>query len=481
MVSIQGGRPTWRQGVHESLYTLLTARAQPLLRARPPSWDEVSVALVADLPGLHIQDADALGPPLPDMEDSTICRLLQHFHGHIHSMVTRSMRGSSDRRLELCLMETPEAQAAQIGAVDGHPLVFRHQVLLPQTPTEPALRIPVRLGPGQVINPHCGSIILVHVMVRGLPAGPCREGLGRVLLDSAGCSTTEYSVDGEFLGDLPSRIAACPAAIQVSNSDACLLFIRAPAADRRLSRLPRYFTFGQERVHISRPGQPRQPSSHGLQPQDPIHQPEDPTHHLEDRRGHQAIRLRHRAAAATRAAQLGQGSSWTSAARCCKLWRPTCAAAGHQEWTAGAWAALCPSPCLRPPPLRASFQQQTPQHRWTLSLPTAVSHIPLPTQWQPWRSTRRHHIPSLPWTVMNPPPCQRAPLPGHSYGQLCRECPPASSSPFSAGSTLTQTLTPSRSRHLSSASTRSSLGTCMAARTRLRFGCTSCSYCLCAS
>jgi hypothetical protein len=105
---------------------------------------------------------------------------------------------------------------------------------------------------------------------------------------------------------------------------------------------------------------------------------------------------------------------WTSAAHSCRLWRPTCAAAGHQEWTAEAWAALCPSPRLRPPPLRAAFQreQQTPQHRWKLSLPTAVSHIPLPTQSQPWRSTRRHHIPSLPWTVMNPLPCQRTPLPG---------------------------------------------------------------------
>jgi hypothetical protein len=120
-------------------------------------------------------------------------------------------------------METPEAEAAQVGAVDDH------EVLLPQTPTEPALRIPVRLGPGQVINPH-----LVHAVGYGLPARLCREGLGQVLLDSAGFSTTESSVEGEFLGDLPSRIAACPAAIQVGNSDACLLFIRASAADRRL-------------------------------------------------------------------------------------------------------------------------------------------------------------------------------------------------------------------------------------------------------
>jgi hypothetical protein len=152
---------------------LVTARV-PLLRARPRSWGDVSIALVADLAGLHIQDADAPGPPLSDMEGTAICRLLQHFHGHLHSMVTCGTRGSSDRRLNLCFMETPEAEAAQIGAADDH------QVLLPQTPTEPALRIPVRLGPWQVINPH-----LVHVVFHGLPARLCREGLGQVLLDSA--------------------------------------------------------------------------------------------------------------------------------------------------------------------------------------------------------------------------------------------------------------------------------------------------------
>jgi hypothetical protein len=62
----------------------------------------VSVALVADLAASHIRDADAPGPPLSAMEDKTMSRLLQHFHGHIHSMVTRGTRGSSDRRLELC-------------------------------------------------------------------------------------------------------------------------------------------------------------------------------------------------------------------------------------------------------------------------------------------------------------------------------------------------------------------------------------------
>jgi hypothetical protein len=160
--------------MHESLYTLLTART-PLLRARPPSWGDASVALVADLAGLHIQDADAPGSPLSDMKDSIICRLLHHSHGHVHSMVTRGMRGSSDRRLELRFMETPEAEEAQIGAADDH------QVILPQTPTEPVLRIPVRLGPGQVINPH-----LVHVVVHGLPARLCRERLGQVLLNSGG-------------------------------------------------------------------------------------------------------------------------------------------------------------------------------------------------------------------------------------------------------------------------------------------------------
>jgi hypothetical protein len=274
----------------------------------------------------------------------------------------------------LCFMETPEAETAQIGAADDH------QVLLPQTPTEPALRIPVRLGPGQLINPH-----LVHVVVHGLRAGLCREGLRQVLLDLAGCSTTEYGVEGEFLGDLPSRIAACPAAIQVGNSDACLLFIRAPAADRRLSRLPRYFTVGQDRVPISRPGQP---DSHRPMPSS-------------DRTISQRILLvTERIAAGLRlwpvlgtALQLrhmrpswaSHRPSWTSAAHSCRLWRQICPAAGHQEWTAGAWAAPCPSPRLRQPPLRASFwrQQQTP---WT----DGHSAFPQQSATFPYRPSRSH-------------------------------------------------------------------------------------------
>jgi hypothetical protein len=146
-------------------------------------------------------------------------------------------------------------------------------------------------------------------------------------------------------------------------------------------------------------------------------------------------------------------SSWTSAARSCRLWRPTCAAAGHHEWTAGACAALCPSPCFvrRRSALHSSVSNRHPSTDGHSAFPHQSTTFP----YRPSCSHGGITFPSLPWTVMIPPPCQRTPLSGHSSGQLCMECPPTSSSPSSAGSILTQTLTPSRSRQLYSASTRS--------------------------
>ena len=281
-------RPAWQRDVHEGLYALAAARA-PLLRARPPSWGEVSVALVADLAGMQTTGTDGRQPARIELEDMAVSRLLQHFQGHIHAMSIRCTRGASDVRVELSFDETPEAEAAQLSAVDDQ------QIVLPQTQTEPAMSIPVRLGAGQIISPH-----LVQLVLHGLPARLCRQGMGQTLLTAAGYPPQEYSVAGEFLGDLPARFSGCHAAAGVGNSDACLVYIAAPAADRRLTQLPRYFFVGTEKVFISRPGQLKQPPA-GLSSQQPSSQPAPST--SPSASGPRLIRVRQRTSAAARTSQ----------------------------------------------------------------------------------------------------------------------------------------------------------------------------------
>ena len=273
-------RPAWQGEVHEELYSLAMDRA-PLLRARPRGWGKISVALVADLAGMQMTSTVDLQMPRPNLEHLAVDRLLQHFHGHIHAMSLRGTRGSGDSRVELCFDETPEAEAAQLAAVDDQ------RIALPAGTHEPAMTIPVRLGEGHLISPH-----LTRLVVHGLPARLCREGLGDSLLRCAGYSPAHYTVEGEFLGDLPARFSGCHAAARVGNSDACLIFIRAPAADRRLARLPRYFSLGEERIFISRPAHLRQPSS--MQPSPTPPPPPPPTS------GPRPIRVRQRAAAVAR-------------------------------------------------------------------------------------------------------------------------------------------------------------------------------------
>ena len=57
------------------------------------------------------------------------------------------------------------------------------------------------------------------------------------------------------MGDLPDQYASQQAAAGVGNADACLIFIRPPPDDQELSRMLNSFCIGEERIHISRPGQ----------------------------------------------------------------------------------------------------------------------------------------------------------------------------------------------------------------------------------
>ena len=57
------------------------------------------------------------------------------------------------------------------------------------------------------------------------------------------------------MGDLPAHVASQQPAARVGNADACLIYLRPPQVDQRLSCLPRSFIVGEDRVQISRPGQ----------------------------------------------------------------------------------------------------------------------------------------------------------------------------------------------------------------------------------
>ena len=57
------------------------------------------------------------------------------------------------------------------------------------------------------------------------------------------------------MGDLPAHVASQQPAARVGNADACLIDVRPLLADHRLSRLPKSFIVGEDRVQIARPGQ----------------------------------------------------------------------------------------------------------------------------------------------------------------------------------------------------------------------------------
>ena len=96
-------RPAWQRDVHEGLYALAAAKA-PLLRARPSTWGEVSLALVADLAAMEITGVDSCSMARVDLEDLAISRLLQHFQGHLHAMRTRGERGAATGEWSSTLM-----------------------------------------------------------------------------------------------------------------------------------------------------------------------------------------------------------------------------------------------------------------------------------------------------------------------------------------------------------------------------------------
>ena len=172
--------------MHQGLCSLAKPRA-PLLRARPRTWGEVSVALVADLAGTQITGTADFQLSRANLEKLAVDRLLQLFQGHIHAMsLPRYPQDLQCYGVEFCFGETPEAEANQIATVDDQ------RVTLPASLHEPAMTLPVRLGRGSSFCP-----TLLQLVVHGLPARLCRQGLGHTILRCAGYSETECRVEGD--------------------------------------------------------------------------------------------------------------------------------------------------------------------------------------------------------------------------------------------------------------------------------------------
>ena len=236
----------WQTDVHIGLYGLLQSRA-PLFRPRPATWGGGTPALAAHLGAIVLADGTPAAYGTQErtaLEERAVAGLMAHFQGHLYGLRLRGGAGSADSRVLLHFDETPAAEEAQIQACD------EQHITIPGDDSQAALHIPVHMSQGQLISP-----FLCQLTVHGLPPSLARHGIGHQLLSRAGYSSQECTVEGEFMGDLPTQYASQQAAAGVGNADACLIFIRPPPGDQELTRMPRSFCIGDERVHISRPGQ----------------------------------------------------------------------------------------------------------------------------------------------------------------------------------------------------------------------------------
>ena len=331
----------WQADVHVGLHGLLQSRAS-LLRPRPATWGSGTPALAAHLGAIAL--ADGIAVPYSTQERTALERraqagLLAHFQGHLHCIRGRGGPGTTCSRLELYFLETPEAEEAQLRACDDQILT------VPAEGSQPALQIPVSLAQGQLVSPH-----LCQLTLHGLPPSLAREGIGHSLLSMAGYEQHEYTVEGEFMGDLPAHVASQQPAARVGNADACLIYVRPLLADHRFSRLPKSFMVGEDRVQISRPGQ------QGLMPSQ-VQPASAGSHAVTLREGPRPIRTRQRAQrAARRAAQMSKSDSGRTA----QLPEPATRRAAQAQQLDGGQSAGQPGPlghAAAPQPQSAALQQ----------------------------------------------------------------------------------------------------------------------------
>lgn len=245
------GSPSWLREPQEALEQLAAALPRPL-GGRPGSWGDSRPVLLASLGELELGEAPEVpcGTPERELLEGHVFRgLAGHFGGNLRQVTRGGTAGGVDSRLELVFDSTDPAIAARQAAADAQ------AVMLPAAGTQPAVSVPLRMGPRRL---HC-----VHtcIIVHALPAEFRSEGLGAALLACAGYAAPQVAVRGEFVGDLPSGLAACGFAPGVGHGSACLIYVQTPEADRRLDRLPRHFTVDGRKVSISRPHSMRQWSS----------------------------------------------------------------------------------------------------------------------------------------------------------------------------------------------------------------------------
>ncbi len=232
----------WQADVHIGLYGLLQSRA-PLLRPRPATWGGGTPALAAHLGAIVLADGTPAAYGTQErtaLEERAVAGLMARLQGHLYGLRLRGGAGSAGSRVLLHFDETPAAEEAQIQACD------EQHITIPGDDSQAALHIPVHMSQGQLISP-----FLCQLTVYGLPPSLARQGIGHQLLSRAGYTSQECTVEGEFMGDLPTQYASQQAGTGVGNADACLIFIRPPPGDQEPLRMPRSFCIGDERVHIS--------------------------------------------------------------------------------------------------------------------------------------------------------------------------------------------------------------------------------------
>ena len=249
---MQAVRPAWQTPPQRALDDLALQCPRPRpLQARPSRWGDSEPLLIAALGRMELpQDVPYGTMQRRDLETQATRGMLAHFAPHVRGILDRGTPSAADRRLELWFDTIPAAVAARHSAAEDQ------LVRLQDIPGTGDVGIPVQLTAGRL---HCQHTC---VIVHGLPYEYSTEGLTQTLLDCAGCERDGYVLRGEFLGDLPSDLAA--GSPLVGSGKACHAYIQTPDDDRQLSRLPEVLPHRrrhQDQYHTARTHAPAEPAS----------------------------------------------------------------------------------------------------------------------------------------------------------------------------------------------------------------------------
>lgn len=192
--------------------------------------------------------------------------------------------GTAACRLELLFLETLEATAARLAASDAQ------ELSLSLAPSGEAVAVPVVPAPSRI------PAGMARLLVRRLDLLHMRQGAAAAILAAAGYTASCVPVSTEHAGGLPAGLNAHHPG--VANGGVMVAFVKPPADDPGLHRLPRAFLDGDRRVTISvcsrACGPAPSPPGPGATPTPAA--PPPPAHVGQPR----TIRQRHRAARAAR-------------------------------------------------------------------------------------------------------------------------------------------------------------------------------------